>query len=248
MNAQAGEITIILQSCRYHAPPPPFPHLAPGEYLQLSIRDTGQGMSSDIKERIFDPFFSTKEIGKGTGLGLSVVHGIVQQSGASIAVESTPGQGTTFDIVFPVVNNPIPVQSPVAPPVKQPPAKKVSVGGKRVLFVDAAPESLKIPMLALKKLNYLVTTAAGSLQAFELFQKTPQQFDILITAQAMPGLTGLELCHKIRAIRPDIPIILYSDPDETVDSALLEAAGIGRSLHKPLKIRPLVQTIREILM
>jgi len=205
-------------------------------------------MSSDLKENIFTPFFTTKEIGKGTGLGLSVVYGIVPQDGGEVSLDSGIGKGTTFEILLPVVQE---ISEPVAPgeafsryeqESDQKPLKQ-----QHFLIVDDDPTELRLPVMALEKLGYTVTTVNSSLQALDLFRSHPQQFDLVITDLTMPEMTGIEMCREVGSIRPDIPLILCIEGDETVETRTVEELGIRKFLRKPLTVRQLMQTIREVL-
>jgi CheY-like chemotaxis protein/two-component sensor histidine kinase len=247
-----GILEIGLQESEYITAPPEFPELLPGVYAQLIVRDNGYGMPPHVKNRIFDPFFTTKEAGKGSGLGLSIVHGIIQQHRGQIAVESAPGQGTTFTILFPTVEEtPQKVStemfseiSAINASVETTPKQKQQ--REHLLLVDDVPSSVRLIALALRKLRYTVTTVHDSAEALRVFREQPGKFDLLLIDQMMPGMTGIELCQKIFTIRPDVPVILYTGND-TIDSSIIGRTGIRRMLRKPLRISQLNQTIREIL-
>jgi PAS domain S-box-containing protein len=249
MDKRGGSVEIALEEVAPSSASPHFSELSENSYVKLTISDNGSGMSPDVKNRIFDPFFTTKEVGKGTGLGLSVVHGIIQQHGGKIRVESELGKGTTFEIAFPVVQESTQSKTVEETPSAQPQKDHRKLGeGKHILIVDNDPESLKLPIMALKKLNYRVTVISESREALNRIRTDSQQFDVVITALTMPEMTGTDLCREAMRIRPDIPLILCTEAYESVETRTAEEVGIVRFLQKPLKIRQLTQTLREVLL
>jgi len=216
-------------------------NVRPGIYVQLSIKDNGIGMDSQTRERIFEPFFTTKEPGEGTGIGLSTVHGIVEDHGGIIDVESTPGQGTIFRIIFPShtaqAEEPAPVESkPFIMPT----------GRERILFVDDELTLTEIVKKMLERLGYTVVAKSSSVEALEIFRANPETFDLLIADQTMPHITGIALAHEVNRIRPDLPIILCTG---MVDTQKLDkkATGIREVLTKPVTISRLAQAVRQTL-
>jgi PAS domain S-box-containing protein len=203
------------------------PELPAGRYVELRVSDNGCGMDEATRVRIFDPFFTTKLPGEGTGLGLSVVHGIMQSHGGAITVASEPGAGTTFRLYFPAAET-----QPAA-------SRPVTFGGlprhaKRVLFVDDEPDIVDVGAAILRRLGYEVTGAALPTEALKIYQERPDDFDVVVTDFAMPGMSGLALVGALREIRSDIPVILCSGflSDDTVTAAARQL-GIRRLIHKP---------------
>ena len=214
-------------------------HLSPGTFLQLSVSDTGHGFADNIMERIFDPYFTTKDQGEGTGLGLAVVHGIVKSHGGEITAKSEVGKGTTFRVYLPVIENGAePVQDNQNP---------IPGGTERILFIDDEDVLVKIGNLVLMRLGYTVTTASSPAEALKLFQATPEKFDLVITDMTMPDMTGDKLAQKLIEIRSDIPIILCTGFSELITKEMAVKIGIRDFLMKPLTARTLAQTIRNVL-
>lgn len=213
--------------------------LQPGKYVSLSVKDNGQGMAPEVIERIFEPFFTTKPVGKGTGLGLSVVHGIVNSHKGEILVESVLGEGALFRIYFPAI-------SALAAEAKV--EQTMEMGhGEHVLLVDDEPENVRMETKALEHLGYRVTAFEQSPLAQEAFLKNPQQFDILITDQTMPNLSGLELSRNLLQARPGFPIILLSGYLEADIPQELKEIGLSAFLTKPVVLADLSVAIRKAL-
>lgn len=216
------------------------PHgIEPGLYMKLTVRDTGTGMSPDISDKIFDPFFTTKPVGEGTGLGLAVAHGIIERSNGHITVESEPGKGSTFTVYFPKVAG--------GPPSDAVSDETLPTGAERILFVDDEESLVEVGEEILAELGYEVMSQTSSAEALALLRDDPSRFDVVITDQTMPELTGLELAKEILAIRPDLPVILCTGFSHTVDADSAKAAGIKAYLMKPLTKRELAKTIRKVL-
>jgi CheY-like chemotaxis protein len=216
-------------------------HLKPGPYVQLTVQDNGIGMDSQTIERIFEPFFTTKEQGEGTGMGLSTVHGIVEDHGGSIDVESAPGEGTTFRLLFPRCA----YQEKEAAPVEAKPLV-MPTGNERILFVDDELTLTEIVKKMLERLGYEVVAKSSSVEALEIFLAQPENFDLVIADQTMPHITGVALAHEVSRIRPDLPFILCTG---MMDSQKLDkkAAGIREILTKPVTIGKLAQVVRQTL-
>ncbi|MBV5306867.1 MAG: ABC transporter substrate-binding protein [Desulfobulbaceae bacterium] len=211
----------------------------------LSISDTGCGMSPETMAHIFDPFFSTKEKGKGTGLGLSVVHGIVGGYKGSIDVQSSPGKGSIFRVQIPVMAQPLmPVELPKKKEEKE--ATKL-FGTERILVIDDEFLLVKVSQRMLEDFGYTVTGTMDSKQALAMVQADPQQFDLIITDQTMPGMTGSELARAVLALVPTMPIILCTGHSAVTSKEEALAMGIRRYLYKPLQVDELVRTVREVL-
>jgi signal transduction histidine kinase/ActR/RegA family two-component response regulator len=212
----------------------------PGSYLRLTIKDTGHGMPSEVVERIFEPYYTTKEIGRGTGLGLSVVLGIVESHGGSITCKSDPGKGTTFNVYLPELE--IGIQE-----IEKHEEKLSLKGTEHILFVDDEPVLVTLAEKMLTKLGYNVVTRASSTEALELFQKDPDKYDLVITDMTMPGMTGDRLAQKFMEIRHDIPIILCSGYSEHISEKKAKKIGIRAFVMKPLEMKVLAKTIRKVL-
>ncbi|NIA05981.1 MAG: PAS domain S-box protein, partial [Proteobacteria bacterium] len=174
--------------------------LRPGLYVRLTVKDTGCGIDPVIMDRIFDPYFTTKEVGKGSGMGLSVVHGIVKSHDGKITVASKPNQGTAFTVYFPRVEE----ESQPEPEGSAP----LPTGGERILFVDDAKDLADATKGILTYLGYRVTATTSSPEALALFRSQPDAFDLVITDQTMPEMTGVQLAGELLGVRPDLPIIL----------------------------------------
>jgi len=217
-----------------------FPELKPGPHLNLTVSDTGHGMTSEIMERIFDPFFTTKKPGEGTGMGLAVVHGIVKSYEGMITVDSELGKDTTFQIILPRIE-----MGAVEAATKIAPA--MPTGTERILFIDDEQSLATLVQEILGRLGYKVVTKTSSREALELFRSQPESFDLVITDQTMPHMTGIELALDMMRIRSDIPVILCTGHSEAATPERIEAAGIRKLINKPLDPYSLAQTIRKVL-
>ncbi len=213
--------------------------LTPGKYLALNVSDTGHGIEPVVVERIFDPYFTTKEVGEGIGMGLAVVHGIVKNHGGTIRVYSEPGQGTTFSVYFPMVES----QSETEASSPEP----VHTGTERILFVDDDESLADLGKRTLEYLGYDVTVKTCSIEALEVFKAQSDKYDLLLTDMTMPDMTGKELAQKFLKIRPGFPIILCTGFSETITKEKAEQIGIKAFVLKPLAIREIAETIRQAL-
>jgi signal transduction histidine kinase len=220
------------------------PDLTPGPYVMLTVRDNGQGMGQEVMPRIFEPFFTTKGVGKGTGMGLAIVHGIVNSNGGEITVSSQPGQGTVFTILLPKIPGELEPGQPAVPSSLLGP---LPTGNNSILFIDDEEILANMTKKMLKKLGYKVVVETNSLEALNIFQRQPEKFDLVITDQTMPNMTGMQLSQKLRHLRPDIPIIICTGYSETVCEENIKAAGINDLLMKPFGIGNLAKTIRKVL-
>ena len=216
-----------------------YPDLKPGSYLKLSMSDTGPGMDLSTKERIFDPYFTTKEKGVGTGMGLSVVHGIVKGHDGAIAVFSEPGKGTTFHVLFPRIEKEIEYKAEALEPLP--------LGNERILFVDDEKALVDLGKKMLERLGYKVFPRTSSIEALEAFRADPRKFDLVITDMTMPNMTGDELAEEIMAIRSDTPIILCTGFSERITKEIAEEMGIREFAMKPLLMSDLAKIIRKVL-
>jgi PAS domain S-box-containing protein len=213
--------------------------IQPGPYLQLSVADTGHGMPPEILDRVFDPFYSTKETGEGTGLGLSVVHGIVKSNGGMIYAYSEPGIGSSFKIYLPAI------ERRLVPEERR--EKILLKGTEHILFVDDEEALVAIGRQMLESLGYEVSTRISSPEALELFKVDPERFDLVITDQTMPNLTGDALARELIVIRPGIPIILCTGFSTRVTEQKAYEMGIRGFVMKPFIMQDLAETIRSVL-
>jgi two-component system, cell cycle sensor histidine kinase and response regulator CckA len=223
---------------------PPELDLPTGAYIVLSISDTGCGMDEETKGRIFEPYFTTKEIGSGTGLGLSVVHGIVHDFRGFIEVDSTIGQGSTFVVYLPVSGKPADENTPHSDDQNIHPA---SGRNKRILIVDDDPLLCAIIERRLVHNGYHVTCFTDSEKALNTILGNPDNFDLIITDQTMPGLTGDDLAKAVLKVRPDIPIIMCTGHSETVPEEKALSLGVKKYIYKPIKNEELLVIVQELL-
>ncbi|MBU1564588.1 MAG: response regulator [Proteobacteria bacterium] len=214
-------------------------NLPSGSFLQLSIKDTGVGIAPEIREKIFDPYFTTKEVGKGTGMGLSMVHGIVQSYGGSISCDSKLGEGTIFTITLPTIEE--------HALEKNDPTEPAPHGKERILLVDDEEILLEMGKLMLERLGYHVTPRWSGTEALASFQNQPDLFDIVITDQTMPCMTGVDLSRRILQLRPDMPIILCTGYSSLISEEQARSLGIKGFAMKPLAKQNVAKLIRKIL-
>ena len=217
-----------------------FPDLRPGTYAKLSISDTGEGIPAEIRDRIFEPYYTTKETGAGTGLGLAVTHGIIQQHHGAITFESKIGHGTTFHVLLPLETKELSENPDDA-------ESHVTAGKGRILLVDDEASLVKFGKEALSQIGYDVDTEIDSKKALERFMAEPNIYDLVITDQTMPHMTGLKLARKIKAVRSDIPIILCTGFSASVTPERLDEIGIDLLLRKPISIRKLSDAVHQLL-
>jgi len=216
-----------------------YPDFAKGNYLKLTVSDTGPGIYSEIINRIFDPSFTTREAGKGSGMGLSVVHGIVKNHNGAITVDSESGKGTTFTILFPMVTE--------KPEIETETTDKLPHGNERILFLDDEKFIVDITGRILERLGYQVETKMNPLEALELFQSKPDQFDLVITDMTMPQMTGVKLSKKLMEIRSDIPVIICTGHSSLIDEKKAKEMGIAAYVMKPIAMKNIAETIRMVL-
>jgi two-component system, cell cycle sensor histidine kinase and response regulator CckA len=213
--------------------------LKPGNYLKLTVSDTGTGIASDVMETIFDPYFTTKGPGEGSGLGLAMVHGIVETYGGTVSVESVLGKGTVFSIYLPVAGKQE-IHHEIA-------SEPLSSGTERILFVDDEAPIADAGGQILERLGYSVTTRTSSVEALELFRSKPNDFDLVITDMTMPNMTGDTLSVELMKIRPGIPVILCTGYSKKITDKAASAMGIKGFAYKPIVKADLARTVREVL-
>ena len=213
--------------------------IAPGFYSVIEVRDTGEGMDESIISRIFEPFYTTKSDKKGTGLGLSVVYGVMQSHKGNIQLESIIGKGTVFRLYFPKTKEKTVSENII---------KKSSPEGKeRILFVDDEEVLAELGKSMLSALGYVVETATDSTEAYKLLLDSIQDYDLLITDQTMPNLTGIELAEKVLKIDPQFPVILCTGFSTKVNERKAKTAGCRGFAYKPLTRQLLADLIRTVL-
>ena len=215
------------------------PELDPGPYVNFTFADTGHGMTTETRSRIFDPYFTTKEKGVGTGLGLAVVHGIVKGYDGAISVDSKPGKGTTFNVYLPRIE--------LGDPYSEEIAELPKGGNERILFVDDEKMLVDIGKKMLERLGYKVATRTSPLEALELFKAKPHVFDLVITDQTMPGITGDKFAQKLMQVRSDIPVILCTGYSQIIDENRAQNNGIKAFISKPILLNDMGSTVRKVL-
>ena len=216
-----------------------YPNLDPGRYVHLMVSDTGRGIPSEEIDRIFDPYFTTKEVGKGAGMGLAVVHGIVSKHNGKIFVDSELEEGTTFNLFFPTTGG-----DPVAElPIDENPPR----GKERILFVDDEESIVYVGRTRLERLGYQVETKTDPVEALALFRDKPDEFDLVITDMTMPRMTGDRLVKEILKIRQDTPTILCTGFSEKIDEEKAKEIGIRQYIEKPVNRSDLAKMIRKVL-
>jgi PAS domain S-box-containing protein len=215
------------------------PNVHPGNFVQLSVKDTGVGMAPETLERMYDPFFTTKETGKGTGMGLAIIHGIVQTYGGFITCRSRLGEGSEFNVHFPTLADEAAAMDHTAPAIPS--------GSERILFIDDEKVLAEMGRNMLVRLGYTVAVFTDSLEALKMFGKQPDSFDLVITDQTMPGMTGVDMARKMLAIRPDIPIILCTGYSNLISEEQAGAIGIKGFAMKPLIKKDFSALIRRTL-
>jgi PAS domain S-box-containing protein len=213
--------------------------LKPGNYLKATISDTGPGISPDIMNSIFEPYFTTKGVGEGTGMGLAMVHGIVETYGGKVTVDTELGKGTVFSIYLPITE-----KHDAYRPYK---LEDLPHGTERILLVDDELPIARMSGQILEQLGYRVTVRTGSIDALELFRSGPGEFDLIITDMTMPNMTGDALAMKLIALRPDIPVILFTGYSKRISDEKALQIGIKAFAYKPMLKADLAKTVRKVL-
>jgi PAS domain S-box-containing protein len=228
--------TVVLNSAQAAA----HGNLPAATYLRLSVSDSGHGMDLETQKRIFDPFFTTKDVGEGTGLGLSVVHGIMRAHGGTIEVTSAPGQGTTFDLYFPIAEG-----EAEEPTVQQAP---LPLGrGEVICVVDDEQIVAHVTRLSLERFGYRTMVFTSSEQCLQALRAEPGSCAVLLSDQTMPGLTGLELSARVRTFSPNLPIVIMSGYFSKISPRSLEDIGNINLLAKPFTMHELSRVIHRAL-
>jgi CheY-like chemotaxis protein len=219
------------------------PKLQDMEYLVLTVADTGYGIEPAFLTRIFDPFFTTKKQGEGTGMGLAVVHGIVQGCGGAISVESSPGKGATFRVYFPK-------SKPGSVHNVDLSTREAAVAARhnlKVLFVDDEPMITSMAGAMFEMLGLRAFCMTDSLAALHLFSSDPEEFDIVVTDQTMPGLTGAELSKRLLLLKPSLPIILCTGYSDIMSAEMAKQMGVSEYFTKPVDFNRLNRTIIRLV-
>jgi PAS domain S-box-containing protein len=240
MEKNGGTLTISLNNEIFnHEDLLAEPSVQPGKFVRLMIADTGTGIKPELLEKIFEPYFTTKETGKGTGMGLAIIHGIVKNYGGFITCESRLNQGTVFCINLPSSDE------RSSPDVGV--AESISAGGERILLIDDEQMLAELGQTMLERLGYTVTVRMGSLDALATFEGQPDAFDLVITDQTMPGMTGVDMARRMLQIRPDLPVILCTGRSSIELEEEVASANIKGFALKPLSIKGITALIRKVL-
>ncbi|KAB2890129.1 MAG: response regulator [Desulfobulbaceae bacterium] len=210
------------------------------DWLELSVADTGTGIEPEMLDRIFEPYFTTKEKSRGTGMGLAMVHGIITRQGGKVTVESQVGRGTTFRVFLPISQQVTPLEHIVS-------AAEIVRGEGRILLVDDEEQVVNVTSQMLVSLGYQVTGRTSAMEAFELFAGAHHDFDLLITDLTMPELTGIELSARFKAIRPGLPVILFTGYSEQFSKEAAVHAGVSRYCTKPFALRELSSLVHQLI-
>ena len=238
MEEKGGALSLSLKKVSFDASTLPTA-ASPGDYIELAVGDNGTGIPEDVRHRIFDPFFTTKGAGKGTGMGLSIIHGLVGASNGFIVVDSTPGQGSVFRVYLPVVEDDNQAEGKDTEPAPR--------GSEHILFVDDETILAEMAKMMLEQLGYRVTVRSNSLEALTTFQNHPDLFDLVITDQTMPGMTGMDLARRLLRLRPDLPVILCTGYSALISKEEASAHGIREFALKPLTRKDMALLIRKVL-
>ena len=240
MEETGGTLTISLK--RKPLSPSDFPdesQIKSGDFLHLSVKDTGTGIDPEIREKVFDPYFTTKEVGKGTGMGLAIIHGIVKSYGGFVIFDSQSREGTVFHVYLPVITDEAQLEKKTL--------DLIPVGNEHILFVDDEEMLAEMGKHMFERLGYRVTMRTNSIEALVVFQNQPDAFDLVVTDQTMPGMTGIDLARRMMQIRPDMPIILCTGYSGQVSKEKAMSLGIKGFAMKPLARKDIAALIRKIL-
>jgi len=215
------------------------PDLPPGDYVKITVSDTGPGIDLKIIDRIFDPYFTTKDVGKGSGMGLAVVHGIIKNHGGLIRLDSAPGKGAVFSILLPKIAQ--------QPETKTEPVMDLPTGSETILFVDDEPSIMKLGQRMMDTMGYTVDATMSPIDALKRFRSTPDKYDLVITDMSMPEMTGAVLAEKLMAIRSDIPIIICTGHSTLIDEEKAKTMDIAAFVMKPMTRQKIARIIRQVL-
>ena len=239
MQQDGGTLTIGLSSITLGSDSLPEDNMKPGRYVKLTVKDTGTGIAPEVQRRMFEPFFTTKEQSRGTGMGLSVVYGIVKAYDGIVEVESEIGKGTKFTILLP--------QADVSSQMEEEEGGTSYSKAQSVLFIDDEPAIVEVAKTMLERMGCRVTAFTDPLKALKAFAEDPRTFDLIITDQTMPGITGVAFAKEVLAVRKDMPIILCTGYSETVSPEKAGKAGIREFVMKPITKNDMAQAIYRVL-
>jgi nitrogen-specific signal transduction histidine kinase/ActR/RegA family two-component response regulator len=245
MEKNGGSLKILLKQVKIEPDAWIFPELSVGEYALLKVIDTGIGIEKNIMDKIFNPYFTTKENNKGTGLGLSIVHGIVKSCDGDVRIYSEPGKGTEVNVYLPLLEQR--AQKTPEQGINLRDSKSIHGGMEKILLVDDEEVLARMEEKILKYLGYQTTMCTGSREALETFKANQDDFDLVITDMTMPDMTGIQLAGEIKKIRPDIPVIIFSGFSDQINAEKCEALGIQGYAMKPLMKHEIAETIRKVL-
>lgn len=233
-----GEIIIRLSDYTLSQGEKDFPALKPGYYIKLTIEDNGAGMDQQTLEQVYDPFFTTKQLGDGHGMGMATVHGIIENLTGGITAASSPGQGTTFEILLPRL---------ITEKTRDLDPGNLGSGNEHILLVDDEEELARMSRMLLSTLGYRVKTITEPKEALSLFHQNPDHFDLIITDQNMPELSGLEMAEEMLRTRADIPILICTGYSKEVTAEKIKNSGIRGVIIKPFSLQEVSLVIRQTL-
>ena len=241
MQETGGVLEVLLEETDLHEENMlAYQSLKPGPYMKLSVKDTGPGISKENLERIFEPYFTTKDLGDGTGLGLAVVHGIVKDYGGDIKVYSEVNRGTVFHVLFPLIKEIEEVSIPES-------SESIPEGIENIMLVDDEKFVVELGTIMLEQQGYRVTGVTSPEKALDMFKSSKDSYDLIITDKTMPKMTGLELAAEIKKLQPDIPILLCTGFKDKGLEGKIQKAGITEYVMKPLNKREIAVAVRKVL-
>ena len=239
MEQTGGTLVVDLASEHLDNTSNAYPDLRPGDYVKITVSDTGPGIDPEIIDRIFDPYFTTKEVGKGSGMGLAVVHGIIKNHGGFVSADSNPGKGTVFTMLLPKTDEP--------PESKIKSSEDLPKGTETILFVDDEKSVMKLGQRMLEPLGYQIDATISPAVALTWFRADPDKYDLIITDMTMPEMTGVALAEKAMTVRPDIPIIICTGHSSLIDEEKAKALNIAAFVMKPVTKHKIANVIRQVL-
>ena len=213
--------------------------LVPGDYVRLTVKDTGKGIEPAFMDRLFDPYFTTKDIDQGLGMGLAVVHGIVKKHDGAIKIESEIGKGTIVEVLFPLIEAQAEAETEETETLK--------MRTERILLVDDEPSLVKMITQMLKRSGYEVIGKTSSTSALKTFKETPEQFDLVISDITMPEMSGDQLAQAIKQVRPETPVILCTGHSNRMDENKAKIMGIEAFITKPFQKQDIANTVQNVL-
>jgi len=241
LREETGVVEVILESISLDRDTAiQYENLNTGNFVKLTVKDTGEGIDPKIMDQIFDPYFTTKDIGKGTGMGLAVAYGIVKKHDGAIRASSELGKGTVVEVLFPLIDEGAEHEVEEEPQV-------LPTGTERILIVDDEPSMVRMVSQMLKRLGYEVVALLNPKEALELFMAEPTRFDLVITDMAMPQMAGDRLAQELMKIRKDIPVILCTGHSARIDEDRAKELGLAAYVMKPLVMQNFANTVRKVL-